>query len=101
MLHPLLATLPISLVLFYVTMEIRKKQEFNVSVIGRLSLLFSFIKCNKRKSYARPTKYDFLVELALALNILTISIDVFKPSNIRKEKQLSPKKQVDVQFHYT
>ena len=30
-------------------MEVIKKQELNLSVIGRLSLLFSFIKCNKRK----------------------------------------------------
>ena len=65
-------------------MEVIKKQELNLSVIGRYSLLFSFIKCNKRKFYDRPMKCDFLVELKFALNILTIIIEVFWPSNLRK-----------------
>ena len=36
-----------------------------------------FYKKYQKKSYARPMKYDFLEELRFALNMLTISIDVF------------------------
>ena len=36
-----------------------------------------FYKKYQKKSYARPMKYDFLEGLRFALNMLTISIDVF------------------------